>query len=111
MRVFTESHDLNFPGFYEPGREFDDATIPFRLTKTVWTVVRAAHASLFGYWSPAFALMWPLFWALWPVMAYGFSVPIAIGGCPAPTPGHVLRRRLSWFPGPEWLTERSRRLC
>lgn len=96
-RIFTESHDLNFPGFYEPGREYDDATIPIRLTKTVWTVVRAAHASLFGYWSPAFALMWPLFWALWPVMLYGVSLPTAIGGRPAPTPAHVLRRRLSWF--------------
>lgn len=97
VRIFTETRNLNFPGFYDPGREYDDATIPFRLTKTFLTIARSMRATLFGYWSPAFALMWPLFWALWPVMAYGFSVPAAAGGGPPATASHVLRRRLSWF--------------
>ena len=66
VRVFTDARDLNFPGFYEPGREYDDAIVPFRISKAVLTVVRSLRATLFGYWSPSFALMWPLLWALWP---------------------------------------------
>jgi 4-amino-4-deoxy-L-arabinose transferase-like glycosyltransferase len=95
VRVFTETRDLNFPGFYEPGREYDDATIPFRLSKTVLTVIRSLHATLFGYWSPSFALMWPLCWALWPVWAFGIGI---LGrNATADVDGHALRQRLSWF--------------
>lgn len=97
VRVFTETRDLNFPGFYEPGREYDDATIPFRLSKTVLTVIRSLHATLFGYWSPSFALMWPLCWALWPAWAFGTSLFGGFGGGGGTPDYHGLRRRLSWF--------------
>lgn len=97
VRVFTETRDLNFPGFYDPGREYDDATVPFHLSKMVLTVIRSVQASLFGYWSPAFGLLWPLCWALWPIWMFGLAGPPVVGGHPATTSEHALRQRLSWF--------------
>jgi 4-amino-4-deoxy-L-arabinose transferase-like glycosyltransferase len=97
VRVFAETRDLNFPGFYEPGREYDDATVPFRLSKAALTVIRSVRATLLGYWSPSFALMWPLCWALWPVWTFGIAVfagGVTTGGS---ADQHELRRRLSWF--------------
>jgi hypothetical protein len=97
VRIFTETRDLNFPGFFEPGREYDDATVPFSVTKAMLTIVRSVHASLFGYWSPSFALMWPLCWVLWPALLFGVGVPSMLGGERALRREVVIRRRLSWF--------------
>ena len=85
------------PGFYDPGREYDDASVPFRLTKAVLTVVRSVRATLFGYWSPSFALLWPLCWALWPVLMFGVTVfPCSLRRAELERSA-ALRRRLSWF--------------
>lgn len=66
-RIFTERHVVHYPGFYDPGREYDDATVPFRWSLAGWGVLRSLNACLFGYSSGSFALLWPLLWALWPV--------------------------------------------
>ena len=75
----------------------DDATIPFRLSKTALTVIRSVRATLFGYWSSSFALMWPLCWALWPVWAFGIAMPVGLGVASGTADDHDLRRQLSSF--------------
>ena len=92
VRVFTESHVLNLPGFYDPGREFDDAKVPAQWGRLAWAVIRGVNACLFGNWAPSFALMWPLVWALWPVALFDIKWR-ATGG----DAGTMLRRRLAWF--------------
>jgi hypothetical protein len=96
VRVFTDTRDLNFPGFYEPGREYDDAIVPFKASKALLTVVRSARATLFGYWSPSFALMWPLLWALWPACLFGIG-GLAFFGSADRDRTQLLRQRVSWF--------------
>jgi 4-amino-4-deoxy-L-arabinose transferase-like glycosyltransferase len=93
VRVFTDARDLNFPGFYEPGREYDDAIVQFGVGKALLAVVRSVRATLFGYWSPSFALFWPLLWAAWPPLMFGVGV---FGGNDS-SPDGRLRRRLSAF--------------
>lgn len=96
VRVFTDARDLNFPGFYDPGREYNDAVVPFRLTRALLTVARSVRATLLGYWSPSFALLWPLMWALWPVLMFGITVsPSRLGSESGDRA--ALRRRLTWF--------------
>ena len=97
VRVFTETRNLNFPGFFEPGREYDDATIPVRWTKTILTVVRSARATLFGYWSPSFALMWPILWALWPALVFGVGSLRPAHGIRSADEPEVLRQRIGWL--------------
>ncbi len=93
VRLFTDARDLNFPGFYEPGREYDDAIVPFKVTKALLAVARSARATLFGYWSPSFALFWPLLWAAWPPIMFGVGVFSGENS----SPEALLRRRLSAF--------------
>jgi hypothetical protein len=71
VRVFTETREVAFPGFYEPGREYEDATVPFSPSLALWSVVRSSNACLNGYWTPSFALLWPILWASWPLMLFG----------------------------------------
>lgn len=98
IRIFTEQRSLNFPGFYDIDREFDDANILQHWWKMPWAIVRSADACLFGNWSPSFALLWPLLWALWPVGLFEIwprAAP-ADDGMHADPRGD-LRRRLAWF--------------
>jgi 4-amino-4-deoxy-L-arabinose transferase-like glycosyltransferase len=69
--VFTETHEVNFPGFYDPGRQYDDAVIPFRWRAAVAGILRSIQSTLLGYWTSSFALLWPLLWALWPIALFG----------------------------------------
>ena len=92
VRIFTDKHVLNLPGFYDPGREFDDAQVPARFGRLAWAVVRGVNACLFGNWAPSFALMWPLLWALWPLALFDIRwQPVGVD------PRAILRRRLAWF--------------
>jgi len=70
VRVFTDQRQLNFPGFYDPGREYEDAIISFRWRLAVRGFLRAMHSLLFGFWSSSFALLWPLLWATWPFFLF-----------------------------------------
>lgn len=101
VRIFTEQRSLNFPGFYDIGREFDDASILQHWWKMPWAIVRSADACLFGNWSPSFALLWPLLWALWPVALFEIWPRFARAGhrghAAHGAPGEVIRRRLAWF--------------
>jgi hypothetical protein len=74
VRIFTERHDVRFPGFYDPGREFDDAVVPFRWRTAGWGLLSAVNATLFGFWAPSFSLAWALLWALWPI-AFALADP------------------------------------
>ena len=71
VRLFTEPRDVQFPGFYDPSREFDDATIQFSLRRAAWAIPRSVNSCLMGAWSASFALMWPLLWAVWPLLLFG----------------------------------------
>ena len=95
VRLFTEPRDVQFPGFYDPSREFDDATIQFSLRKLAWAIPRSVNSCLMGNWTPSFALMWPLLWAVWPPLLFGVG-----RWSRAPDPGDsraVLRWRLAWL--------------
>jgi hypothetical protein len=95
VRMFTESRDVQFPGFYDPDREFDDAKIQFSLRKLAWAIPRSVNTCLMGNWTPSFALMWPLLWAVWPPLLFGLG-----RWSRAPEPGEaraVLRWRLAWL--------------
>lgn len=70
VRIFPEYRMVNFPGFYDPGREYDGARVPFRLSAAIRGMSRAAHSCLFGYYSPSFALLWPLVWMTWPLLLF-----------------------------------------
>ncbi len=95
VRLFTESRDVQFPGFYDPSREFDDATIQFDVRRAAWAIPRSVNSCLMGAWTPSFALMWPLLWAVWPPLLFGVGRRSR-----APDPGDsraALRWRLAWF--------------
>jgi 4-amino-4-deoxy-L-arabinose transferase-like glycosyltransferase len=70
VRVFTDDRALNFPGFYDISREFEDAHVFDHWWRLPWAVVRSADACLFGNWSQNFALFWPLAWGLWPMALF-----------------------------------------
>lgn len=100
VRVFTEEREVNFPGFYDVGREFKDAVIPFRFRAAVRGILGAFQSALFGYYSPREALIWPMWWAFLPLFLFGippaslafFSVRNHLApGSP------VLRRRMAVF--------------
>ena len=87
--------DVQFPGFYDPSREFDDATIQFDVRRAAWAIPRSVNSCLMGAWTPSFALMWPLLWAVWPPLLFGVG-----RWSRAPDPGDsraTLRWRLAWF--------------
>lgn len=91
VRIFTDNRDLNFPGFYDIGREFEDARVFQNWWRMPWAVVRSVDNCLFGTWSPTFALLWPLLWAVWPMALF------EIWPRSAPADPRALRRRLAWF--------------
>ncbi len=92
VRVFTERHVLNLPGFYDPGREYDDAVVPIRWLGLPWAVIRGVNACLFGNWAPSFTLMWPMLWALWPIALFDIQWRPRASDGPA-----LVRQRLAWF--------------
>jgi cytochrome c biogenesis protein CcdA len=82
-------------GFYDPSREFDDATIQFDVRRAAWAIPRSVNSCLMGAWAPSFALMWPLLWAVWPPLLFGVGRRSR-----APDPGDsraTLRWRLAWL--------------
>ncbi len=97
IRIFTENRQVNFPGFYEPGREFDDAVIPFSLSKGLRGILRAFQSMFFGFWSSGFSLLWPLLWASWPFFVFGFfreNHHFQLSGEDA---SDNIKPRLAWF--------------
>jgi 4-amino-4-deoxy-L-arabinose transferase-like glycosyltransferase len=96
VRIFTDDRDLNFPGFYDIGREFEDAKVFQNWWRMPWAVVRSVDNCLFGTWSPAFALLWPLLWAVWPIALFEIWPRSALADHDAPANPRV-RRRLAWF--------------
>jgi hypothetical protein len=95
VRLFTETRDVQFPGFYDPGREFDDATIQFSFRTLAWALPRSVNTCLMGNWTPSFALMWPLLWAVWPPLLFGVG---RWSRAPDPDDSRAaLRWRLAWL--------------
>ncbi len=92
VRIFTEKHVLNVPGFYDPGREMEDAIVAVHWWVLPWSIIRGANICLFGNWAPSFTLMWPLLWGLWPVAVFDLRRRTA-----ADDPRSTLRRRVAWL--------------
>lgn len=98
VRLFTETHAVNFPGFYDPGREFDDATVTLGWGSTIRAMARASTWCLMGNVSPSFALMWPLLWAAWPALLFGLGDWRRRSRREDGGDGRgALRRRLAWL--------------
>ncbi len=76
VRIFTESRLVHFPGFYEPGKELEGATVSFHFLKALRGFAGAVQSVLFGYYSLREALVWPLLWALVPALLFGISWPV-----------------------------------
>jgi 4-amino-4-deoxy-L-arabinose transferase-like glycosyltransferase len=95
VRLFTEPRTVPFPSFYEPSREYDDAEVQFGVRALMLAIARAANSCLMGNWSPSFALLWPMLWAVWPPLLFGVGrwsrSPEAGDG------SATLRRRLAWL--------------
>jgi hypothetical protein len=86
VRLFTDSRVLNYPGFYEPGREFEGAIVHHEWWRFPRALARNCGTCLFGFWSGSFALMWPMAWALWPIALVGvapFRASFSAGDDPA----------------------------
>lgn len=95
VRLFTESRIVQFPGFYDPSREYDDAKILFGWWPLMWAIARGANSCLMGNWSPSFALMWPLLWGIWPPLLFGAG---RWSRSPDPDDARAaLRWRLAWL--------------
>ena len=95
VRLFTEPRDVQFPGFYDPSREFDDAKIQFSVRRLAWAIPRSVNSCLMGNWTPSFALMWPLLWAVWPPLLFGVG---RWSRAPDPDDSRAaLRWRLAWL--------------
>jgi hypothetical protein len=102
VRVFPETRVVGFPGFYEPGREFDDAVIQTEWWRPLWGIVRSANWCLMGNWTAAFGLLWPAFWAIWPACVFAPASVFALTSRrwrenANRDPRRVLRERLAWL--------------
>ena len=98
VRLFTGTHEVGFPGFYEPGREFDDATVTLGWRSGIRAMARASAWCLMGNASPSFALMWPLLWAAWPALLFGLGDWRRRSRSEKAGDGRAtLRRRLAWL--------------
>jgi hypothetical protein len=71
VRIFSTSREVHYPGFYEPEREYEGATILYSFPKMVRGGLRAAQSLLFGFWSSTYALLWPLLIAFLPAIFFG----------------------------------------
>jgi 4-amino-4-deoxy-L-arabinose transferase-like glycosyltransferase len=96
VRVFTETRNLQFPGFYDPSREFDDAKISVSVSEALKVIPRSVNSCLMGNWTPSFALMWPLLWAMWPPLLFGIGPLSRRTALPADSQA-PLRWRLAWL--------------
>jgi hypothetical protein len=96
VRLFTDSRVLNYPGFYEPGREFEDAAVHRQAWRFGLALVRNCGTCLFGFWSGSFALMWPMAWALLPIALAG-GVPLRASFAPADDRTSALGTRIGLF--------------
>jgi hypothetical protein len=96
VRLFADARVLNYPGFYEPGREFDDAIVHHEWWRFPRALARNCATCLFGFWSGSFALMWPMAWVLWPIALVGVA-PIRASFAPTADPAAVLNVRTGLF--------------
>jgi len=96
VRLFTDSRVLNYPGFYEPGREFEDAVVHRQVWRFGLALARNCGTCLFGFWSGSFALMWPMAWALLPIALVGVA-PLRASFAPTDDRVSVLRARIGLF--------------
>ena len=73
VRVFTERRMVNFPGFYDMDRAYENAKLAIGVSTVLRAFIQAVFSFLLGYWSPGHALLWPLLWATWPLWLMGLG--------------------------------------